>query len=844
MFSGSPIQYSSWKSSFWAERGGILSATIFFLALLSFAQQNPSEDRSSSRRPSLFAEAETLLAQGRIAEAKEKTLEQLKRNPASTEGLNLLGIIDSNDKDYNDARDAFEQAIKINPRSTETHNNLASLYVSEDKPDLAKKEFQKVLSIAPDDRAAHYNLGLLLMSEGSPAKAIPHFLQVRPQDTSTRFNLVRAYLQTGRTTDALRTASDLSAEKKDDIRLHFTLGQLLAEGKQYKPAQLELEKAHALQPETFEILSTLGEVYLQLGEYPKAELVLSRALKLKPDSLQALYLLAEVYSEQSRPVDALDLLVRGHKLAPENTNIILSMARVSMSQNYFEDAIPLLESGVKLAPERADLHAALGESYFMSSKTEKALAEFTKLLELEPSARSYAFMGLAYRYLGRFEEARKYFQDGLKRDPHNLACLFGIGFIEERQGNTGRAEQLFLAVLHENPNFADALLELANLRTQDKKFAQAAELLRKYVQVSDAPASGYYKLAMIERDMHETAASERDLNVFRTLSKASTGPHYSHLFDYLDSRSNLSPRQRNELDISELTAEIQKHPGQPQDLYLLTEAYLKLGKTDEARQTIRQLDQISADDYRTQTGIGVLVARYGLYDDAIQHFLIAGRANPDSDDVKFDLAHAYFRKGLYSDALMATRKVSPSGRQDDSYLALLGDIYAHLGDDAKSIEIFQDAINRNPDNDQYYLSLTLIELRNENITEAELTLKKGLRRVPGSGKLLWGLGLISVLQGNISEAADRLERAVDLLPEWAGSYSTLGAFYYETGQIDKAREVLNRFKGSNAAGLDVGRIEEALSRAQAGSGAAKNGISMEARQQLLQLALAIADRTL
>ena len=60
------------------------------------------------------------------------------------------------------------------------------------------------------------------------------------------------------------------------------------------------------------------------------------------------------------------------------------------------------------------------------------------------------------------------------------------------------------------------------------------------------------------------------------------------------------------------------------------------------------------------------------------------------------------------------------------------------------------------------------------------------------------------------QAADRLERAVELLPEWAGSYSTLGVFYYETGQIDKAREVLNRFKGSNAGGLDVNRIEEAL----------------------------------
>jgi len=102
-----------------------------------------------------------------------------------------------------------------------------------------------------------------------------------------------------------------------------------------------------------------------------------------------------------------------------------------------------------------------------------------------------------------------------------------------------------------------------------------------------------------------------------------------------------------------------------------------------------------------------------------------------------------------------------------------------------------------------------------------------------------------VLEGDTPQAAERLERAVELLPEWAGSYSTLGVFYYQTGQIDKAREVLNRFKGSNAAGgLDVNRIEEALSQAPAQSASVREPMPMVARQQLLQLALSLAERTL
>lgn len=828
----------------------ILSLLLIFVPARGVAQQTgpkPGNAGQTQKISPVLQEAEDLLRQGSVEEAKKKIQEELEEDPASIEGYNLLGIIYTDEKDFANALEAYQKALKINPNSTRTLNNLGNLYVAQNKLDLAEREFKKALLLEPGNRDGNYNLGLLLMATGSPVAAIAHFQRVRPQDIATRSNLIRAYLRAGRTAEGLKSAADLSAEKKDDVQLHFTLGVLLASEKQYRAALLELEKANALQPETLEILYNLGQAYLRNGDYAKAELVLNRALKLKPDSPETLYVLAQVYQEQNRSVDALDLLVTAHKLAPQNTDIIFLLARVSMTQNYFEDAIPLLESGLQMAPRRADLRAALGESYFMSGKAEKAIEEFKSLIELDPSARSYAFMGLSYRHLGQFDEARKYFEAGLKQDPHNASCLFNMGYIEEHQGNRARAEEMLQAALRSNPNLAEAMLELANLRIESKKFPEAAELLRRYVKVSREPAAGYYKLAMVERSLHQLDAAQRDLNVFQTLSKnAPTGPYpYQHLFDYVDNRASLSSQNRAQLDLTQLIEEAAKHPDQPQNLYLLAETYLKLSKTDEARKTIAQLDQLSAADYRTQTGIGVLLARYRLYDDAIQHFQTALGANPDSDDVKFDLADAYFRKGAYVQALDSANQVSAQGQQDGAFLALLGDIYAHLGDSARASEIFKDAIKRNPDNDQYYLSLALVELRENNSAGADETLRRGLTRIPGSGKLFWGLGLVSVLQGKTPQAEEDLERAVDLLPEWPGSYSTLGVFYYQTGEIAKAREVLNRFKGSSAAGgFDLNRIEEALSRAPDMPSTIHEPMPMAARMQLLQLALSLADRTL
>src|SRR5450631_103344 len=103
-------------------------------------------------------------------------------------------------------------------------------------------------------------------------------------DTASRIEQLRADLQAGRIAKALQAASELSAQNKNDVQLHFTLGGLLLSEKQYKPARLELEKANALQPDKFEILVALGEACLRSADYNQAELLLDRALKLKPDS--------------------------------------------------------------------------------------------------------------------------------------------------------------------------------------------------------------------------------------------------------------------------------------------------------------------------------------------------------------------------------------------------------------------------------------------------------------------------------------------------------------------------------------------------------------------------------
>ncbi len=809
--------------------------------------QSSSNSKPSPAAKAEFAEAEKLLHQGYLENARAAVLRGLKLDPRSVEGYNLLGIIYGQEKNYTESVAALERALKLNPRSTEAHNNLGNIYFEQSNFEVAEQEFRAALRLDPRNRHANFNLGLVMLARGHPDEAIAFFRRVQPQDPTTLLNLARASLRAGETQKGLELARTISERGKDDPRLHFSLGVLLASEGQYEAAVHEFEAADALAPRTFEILHNLGEASLRAKNYAKAEAALQRALALRPESVETMALLAQADTDQRKDLQALELLTRARRLDPKNTDVIFLMARLSMMQSFHADAIPLLEEGVRIAPRRADLHAALGDSYFTVGKVDKAIEEFQTLIRLDPSASSYAFLGLCYRHLGRFEEAKKYLREGLRLDPRNATCLFNLGYMESKQGNLKEAESLEEEALRVNPNYDDALYELASVKMATKRFDEAIPLLRRCATISARPAQAYYKLATAERTLGMKDAAERDMRVFQTLSKdPASGPYpFQNLFEGLTQRAELPAKVRTEVELQELIEEVNRRPDQPRSLYLLAEAYLKLGQPEQAKKVVAQLDRASGADVRTAVGVGVLVARYRMYAEAIQHFQAALAADPTMDGARYDLANTYFRIRDYPRALETLEQVSPQARNDDTVLDLLGDIYAHLGRTSEAIRIFREAITRNPDNDQYFLSLALAQLRAGMPDAAVETLQLGLVRTPNSAKLLWGMGILRVFQGKNALAEEFLNKAVDLMPDWQTSLSTLGVFYYQTGQIAQARETFNRSMELNpTSGLNMKRIQEALAAAPETDSRSKppKDLPPEQRLQFLELALTLLDQ--
>src|SRR5579884_3049942 len=97
--------------------------------------------------------------------------------------------------------------------------------------------------------------------------------------------------------------------------------------------------------------------------------------------------------------------------------------------------------------------------------------------------------------------------------------------------------------------------------------------------------------------------------------------------------------------------------------------------------------------------------------------------------------------------------------------------------------------------------------------------------------------------GNNCHPEADLQRALDLLPGWEQSYSALGTFYFGTGQISKAQEILDRYARLFPHGdLNVNGLRHLLANAAREKPTQHASLPQQVRSQFLGLALALADR--
>ena len=258
-------------------------------------------------------------------------------------------------------------------------------------------------------------------SEGAVAEAERTLLRRKPPANLTAFD---TYL--------------LAMEAKHKVTRESLIE---AEGLFRKAIELDPQLARA-----YYGLATVQMYLIDLGLAPSVEETLSKmmaaaqkAVELDPDDGKTHLALGGAYAYQGKAEQAIAEFDRAETLSPSDADLLLVIAWTIPAFGESERAVSLAEKALKLNPHYPDWYnQGLSLVFFFGEQYDKS-AKY-RLLVKEPAALDYAFLAMAYAYLGRTGDAEAAAANVKKLDPTWIAERY----LSEAGGYAEKEAQLFV----------------------------------------------------------------------------------------------------------------------------------------------------------------------------------------------------------------------------------------------------------------------------------------------------------------------------------------------------------------------------------------------------------------
>lgn len=129
---------------------------------------------------------------------------------------------------------------------------------------------------------------------------------------------------------------------------------------------------------------------------------------------------------QGQAVEATPLLQKAHELDPDHLDVAINLSGAYILSGKFKWAVPLLEELSQRAPDNGMIWTNLGAAYLgnpilaTAEQQLAAIAAFRRALDLNPIAPNVAYnLGLIYRDRKEHDEARHWFKEAIKVNPHD-----------------------------------------------------------------------------------------------------------------------------------------------------------------------------------------------------------------------------------------------------------------------------------------------------------------------------------------------------------------------------------------------------------------------------------------
>jgi len=333
-------------------------------------------------------------------------------------------------------------------------------------------------------------------------------------------------------------------------------------------------------------------------------------------------------------------------------------------------------------------------------------------LDFDSAAREHLAKGQRALDAKDLQAARAQFELALKANPKSVEAQLGLGIAEFQGGDTAASIRRFHSVLELDPNSFQGHYRLALACLRDQKLNEGSEELRRALAINPRHADAAYNLGVV---LLELGQPEDGLKCLRQAS--ANGPI----------RPDLS--------------------------FNLVRAELASSQFEQARREANAAVQVFGTDPAWRTAVGQAFLERGQLNEATEHLEKALRLDPQSQEIRRQLATAYLRANQPTSALPL---VENGGTAEDHYLAASAYFYLH------------------------------------RLNEADRESAWALEKEPGDPRYLLQRARIDQRLGRHQESLDILHRAIRIEPQWAELHYSAGVTYYLLRRYPDVRQSLDR----------------------------------------------------
>ncbi|MET4216445.1 putative O-linked N-acetylglucosamine transferase (SPINDLY family) [Bradyrhizobium sp. LB14.3] len=257
---------------------------------------------------------------GLLTEAQAAYRQLLELAPDQFVALHLLGVLESQAKNYQQAEILLSRAVAVDPRSPEAQMSRGVALNGLQRHDEARESYKKAIALRPNYAVALSNLGNVCLALDLHHEALESFdkalaidgnladahngrgwalcslrdygeaiaslnraLSIQPNHVSALTNRAAAWLELLRFDEASADYNRVIALAPDNANGWYGRATVLVRNKGIAGALPDCEKALAINPAFFQAHILLGQCLAGLGRVDEAHASFDRALAIKPD---------------------------------------------------------------------------------------------------------------------------------------------------------------------------------------------------------------------------------------------------------------------------------------------------------------------------------------------------------------------------------------------------------------------------------------------------------------------------------------------------------------------------------------------------------------------------------